>query len=356
MSYASKVIIGDKTHLVGSNLYGTCNSEASAVTKVVILPDFDKFLVGVTIHVRFANTNTAVNPTMNVNNLGAKPIYVYGSTPPGVTADTSWDAGAILSFTYDGVAWVINDWIKANTGVKQLSTGADSNVYYRILLSSDSTNTTKIAPTRKSPSYWYNPSLQKMHSERYETGAGKYYAESPTGYGLHMMNSDIVGCNAIWFNDPVDGFEGIMFKGTQDNKWDNLYCKDGVLYVERQCTVPVDEEGTIHNVGGTTKKILSEDNMVYSHRIRGGTVSKLLTANNNNWAVVFTDSDVNQILGVNNSTSGNTCISVANGHYQACPHVIDGVAYDSNRWYVHFVTRPSSSFQCRVNYIIYYWG
>lgn len=356
MSYASKVTIGDTTHLVGSNLYGICNSEASAVTKVVILPDFDKLLVGVTVHVKFAYSNTAVDPTMNINNLGAKPIYIYGTTSPGVTADTSWDAGAVLSFTYDGTAWIINDWIRTNVGVQQINTATTTNVNYRVLLDSDGSNDTKVASVRKTSSLWYNPNLGKLWVGKIVTDYGKYYAESPDYYGLNMQNSDIIGCNGIWFNDSVDGFEGLLFKQTQNNKWDVLYCKDGDAYIQQNCTIPVDEEGTIHNEYGTTKKILLEDNMPSQSRIRGGTVTKLLTANNNNWAVVFTDSDINQILGVNNSSGNNTCISVANGHYQTCQHAIDGVTYDSNRWYVHFVTRPSSSFQCKINYIIYYWG
>lgn len=358
MSYASKVIIGDKTHLVGSNLYGTCDSEASAVTKVVTLPEFDKFLIGVTVHVKFTYANTAVDPIMNINSLGAKPIYLYGTTAPGVTPDTSWDAGAVLSFTYDGTAWIINDWIKTDTGVQQINTptdDADYDINYRVLLSDANTDITKIAPTRKSSGLLYNPYSGQLTTQKLHTDTDKWYVDSPNNYGINMRNSDIINCNALWFGDDVDGYEGILFKGTQDNKYDILYCRDGVLYVEQQCTIPVDEEGTIHNTHGTVKKMMSEENMPSRNRIRGGSVVKVVPAARD--FKLWTADEVNTILGVTNSNLGNTAIYVSNGHYESQSHIIDAVYYKSannGEWWVHFGDTPSAG-SFRFNYIIYYW-
>ena len=80
---------------------------------MVVMEDFDTLLTGVTIHVLFQNSNTAESPTLNVNNTGAKPIYTRGIIPPGDTPGESWESNSILSFTYDGSAWRMNDGIGA---------------------------------------------------------------------------------------------------------------------------------------------------------------------------------------------------------------------------------------------------
>lgn len=112
MSYVGKITAGGSTHLVGSTLYGTCTSGASTIAKTVVCPSFDSLEVGVTIHVRFSNENTADAPTLNVNSTGAKQIT--GMLSDSGTASTSqtkpnWAAGSVVSFTYDGTDWIMND-------------------------------------------------------------------------------------------------------------------------------------------------------------------------------------------------------------------------------------------------------
>lgn len=125
------------TGLIGSTLYGTCATEAATVAKVVTLSDFDKLMNGVTIHVKFTYSNTATSPTLNVNSTGAKSIYKYGTTVPGTTALTSWPAGSIVSFTYDGTSWIMNDYHDdTNTDTKVTQAYSTTNNTYPVLLSS----------------------------------------------------------------------------------------------------------------------------------------------------------------------------------------------------------------------------
>ena len=93
MGYIGKVTAGGATYPVGSTLYGTCDTAAATAAKVVTMADFDTLLTGVTIHVKFTNSNSVANPTLNVNNTGAKAIYRYGTTAPSTNAATSWLAG-----------------------------------------------------------------------------------------------------------------------------------------------------------------------------------------------------------------------------------------------------------------------
>lgn len=115
MGYVGNVKIGSDTHLVGSTLYGTCDTAAATAAKVVTCANFTTLITGVTIHVKFTNSNTVANPTLNVNSTGAKNIYRYGTTAPSTSSKTSWQAGAVVSFTYDGTNWMMNDWLNNDT-------------------------------------------------------------------------------------------------------------------------------------------------------------------------------------------------------------------------------------------------
>lgn len=105
MGYASKVEIDSQQHLIGSALYGTCSTPAATAAKIVTLPDFDTLIEGVTIRVKFTYSNTAADPTLNVNGTGAIPIYRHGVVPPGTSSYNTWAANSVMSFTYDGSAW-----------------------------------------------------------------------------------------------------------------------------------------------------------------------------------------------------------------------------------------------------------
>lgn len=89
MGYVGNVKIGNDTHLVGSTLYGTCDTAADTVKKVVTCANFTTLITGVTIHVKFTYSNTASSPTLNVNGTGDKTIYRYGTTKPSTSAKTS---------------------------------------------------------------------------------------------------------------------------------------------------------------------------------------------------------------------------------------------------------------------------
>lgn len=109
MSFAGKANIGGSEHALASTLYGVCTTAGATAAKVVTCPDFDTLLVGVTIAVKFLYTNAAASPTLNVNGTGAIPIYTDGTNAPGTTPQDSWAANSIVSFTYDGNAWLMTD-------------------------------------------------------------------------------------------------------------------------------------------------------------------------------------------------------------------------------------------------------
>lgn len=100
--------------------YGECSTGASTAAKVVTLsPALTELKTGEVIFVKFTNTNSVANPTLNVNGLGAKNIRRYGSTSPSTSAASSWNAGSVVALVYDGSYWQMVGWI--NTTYSSMS-------------------------------------------------------------------------------------------------------------------------------------------------------------------------------------------------------------------------------------------
>ena len=107
---------------LASSAYGECNSAANEAAKVVEITGFN-LITGVTIHVKFINSNTVSNPTLqvrygsdNADITAAKPIMLYGSIHAGTVFDTSgWQENAIISLTYDGTSWVRDQGYNTDT-------------------------------------------------------------------------------------------------------------------------------------------------------------------------------------------------------------------------------------------------
>ena len=90
--------------------YAVCSTAAATAAKTVNLTGF-VLEIGARILVRFDTTNTAVNPTLNVNGTGAKAIRYKNAT---VTASVL-AAKSIREFVYDGAYWQIVGDLDSNT-------------------------------------------------------------------------------------------------------------------------------------------------------------------------------------------------------------------------------------------------
>lgn len=89
----------------GKMLYGECNTGAGVAAKIVTCPEADELYAGLTILIEFSNYNTVANPTLNVNSLGDKQIFING-TVASSTNCFLWSPGAKIQFTYNGTYWV----------------------------------------------------------------------------------------------------------------------------------------------------------------------------------------------------------------------------------------------------------
>lgn len=87
--------------------YGTCYTVSSTAAKVVKCTNF-KLKTGAVIVVYFSQANKSNNPSLNVNNTGAKYITINGQY---LTSNSkyNWSAGQTVHFVYDGSNWRVAD-------------------------------------------------------------------------------------------------------------------------------------------------------------------------------------------------------------------------------------------------------
>ena len=97
MATINKINVGGTDYDVkGSLLYGVCETAANVAAKTVTVDGTFTLYEGVTVAVKFKNTNTATsNFTLNVNNTGAKSC----SELSGIKSSK------VYSFIYDGTSW-----------------------------------------------------------------------------------------------------------------------------------------------------------------------------------------------------------------------------------------------------------
>lgn len=93
-TYVGKVQINSSGELmpIGSTLYGECENAADASLKVVALNNFNNYIHGITVHVKFINGNTATN---NVQ------LKVGSTLAANVNNTFICNAGDVVSFTLE---------------------------------------------------------------------------------------------------------------------------------------------------------------------------------------------------------------------------------------------------------------
>lgn len=98
--------------------YGSCSTAAGTAAKTV---DVDNFSLetGARVAVKFTVTNTAANPTLNVESTGAKAIYYNG----GAITAGYLKANKTYEFVYNGTQWDLIGDVDTNTTYTNLKLG-----------------------------------------------------------------------------------------------------------------------------------------------------------------------------------------------------------------------------------------
>ena len=107
-SVINQIKLGSVEYAIAASAYAECSTAAGTAAKTAtICTDSDTsntaftLIKGVSVIVKFNNTNTAESPTLNINSSGAKAIFYNGTSIP-----KNYIKGTKLyQFVYDGSYW-----------------------------------------------------------------------------------------------------------------------------------------------------------------------------------------------------------------------------------------------------------
>ena len=123
------VTVAEAASRIGANAenlikatYAVCSTAAGTNAKTADCTNFELY-EGARIQVTFTNANTASAPTLDINNTGAKAIYI-NKTAASDTNLLLWTAGSKMEFVYDGTGWIAQNVPYALYGT--CSTGAST--------------------------------------------------------------------------------------------------------------------------------------------------------------------------------------------------------------------------------------
>lgn len=96
-------------------VYCTCGSGTSTVAKVatIVSGSLSTLTTGDQAIVKFTYANSATNPTLQIGTTAAKNIKRHGSSAPGTSSASSWNANSCILFTYDGTDWQMVGWLNS---------------------------------------------------------------------------------------------------------------------------------------------------------------------------------------------------------------------------------------------------
>ena len=88
------------SHAAWGDAYGACDTAGATAAKTVVLSGFTLRTGGV-VAIRFTNTNTAANMTLNINGTGAKQVLYNRKAVPAYMIE----GGEIIFMMFDGTYW-----------------------------------------------------------------------------------------------------------------------------------------------------------------------------------------------------------------------------------------------------------
>ena len=117
----------DKTKLNATNVaYGTCSTAAATAAKVITISGNTNWVLsaGSIITVKFSATNTAQNPTFNVNGTGAKSVWYSAALITTGSLSYAGYKNRPSMYMYDGTQYVFLGWAyDSNTTYSNASLG-----------------------------------------------------------------------------------------------------------------------------------------------------------------------------------------------------------------------------------------
>lgn len=168
----------------------------------------------------------------------------------------------------------------------------------------------------------------------------KNYIE--TGSGKKLL-SRWTSSNTVEFNDgktaqtKVGAIKGIT---TSTSATETGYAADAT---------------TVAALNQSLDSLKTDFNKSNSIKIYAGSIIRTVTKGGNSF-VLFTLEEIKKIFNSQNVIADKIAISICNGDGRAFPFHLESVTVLNNNWYVVFKDILTINMDCRVQYVIFYWG
>lgn len=111
----------------------------------------------------------------------------------------------------------------------------------------------------------------------------------------------------------------------------------------------------LDEVNQSLDSLKTDFNKSNSIKIYAGSIVREALASQNTF-VLFTLEEIKKMLNSQNVTADKIAISICNGDGRAFPSHLESVTVLNNNWYVVFKDTLKINMDCRVQYVIFYWG
>ena len=273
--------------------YCTCYTASSTANKTVTVTGF-VLETGARVTVKFSNSNTAANPTLNVHNgsayTGAKAIMYRGTSS---VSDSSnyyrWQSGDIVDFIYDGTNWVMVGW-QTYAYYAESATSASTSAYATYLRYS---TTTLLAPVNTS-TVKSSATIRPSSNEGYSLGTTDYkwnYVYANYGDFHSSLSTDgtlsVTGESTFSSDVVVSGNLSVTGESTFSSDVvvsGNLFFGSGKTVKMNLYNSGIDVKGHLTPVNGSTYNLGSNSypwQRLYVNYISGSGVAKSIAGYGN---------------------------------------------------------------------------
>lgn len=240
-----------------NSYWGTSSTAAATAAKVVTVSSSQNFKLvpGAMVTFKAPNTNTAQNPTINVNGTGAKPIFFNSAVVTTGSLNKAGQNGRPATYVYDGTNWV---WVSWSTD--------DNTTYSTMSVSEGTTGTATSARTvradyLKQIIQHYNPTVNDatLTIQKNGTNVQTFTANSSTNKTANIQVPNLQTSDT----DPGEGsalaadtFLGIYDIAPEDV--DGARLVDGSVTAEKidWSTIPTGRIASFSiSTGGSTKSV-----------------------------------------------------------------------------------------------------